>query len=224
MGYTKEEYSNLDYMYEFYNRVLFGGELPDLIFTYQYKGRFDAFYHPVRFGSRTKKGPRIAEIALNARKVVGFDDIEVGQCIVHEMCHHWQHVFDKPSRSGYHNKRWGAKMIEVGLMPSDTGKPGGKQTGQNMADYPIEGGLFLRATKQLIESGYTVQFEVPYTQADLARIQGGPQVAANVTTVKETPIILKTKYVCPCGNAVWGKPGLKIICGECEKKFQISRV
>jgi hypothetical protein len=29
----------------------------------------------------------------------------------------------------------------------------------------------------------------------------------------------KTKYSCPCGNNVWGRPGLKIVCGECKEEF-----
>jgi hypothetical protein len=29
----------------------------------------------------------------------------------------------------------------------------------------------------------------------------------------------KTKYSCPCGNNVWGKPGLNIMCGECGEAF-----
>jgi len=33
-------------------------------------------------------------------------------------------------------------MESIGLMPSDTGEPGGKRTGQRMSDYPIEGGAF----------------------------------------------------------------------------------
>lgn len=32
-------------------------------------------------------------------------------------------------------------MEEVGLMPSDTGRPGGRKTGQHMSGYPIQGGL-----------------------------------------------------------------------------------
>ena len=39
-------------------------------------------------------------------------------------------------------------------MPSDTGIPEGKKTGQTMADYPIPGGLFEQACNDLVESGF----------------------------------------------------------------------
>jgi hypothetical protein len=32
----------------------------------------------------------------------------------------------------------------------------------------------------------------------------------------------KQKYTCPCGNNVWGRPGLTLICGECMEKFMES--
>ena len=50
--------------------------------------------------------------------------------LVHEMTHLQQQHFGKPSRSGYHNKEWGLLMRAVGLIPSSTGEPGGKETGQ----------------------------------------------------------------------------------------------
>ncbi len=48
--------------------------------------------------------------------------------LVHEMCHVWQHHTPaKKCRGGYHDRVWGAKMEEIGLMPSNTGLPGGKK-------------------------------------------------------------------------------------------------
>lgn len=32
----------------------------------------------------------------------------------------------------------------------------------------------------------------------------------------------RSKYTCACNISVWGKPGLKIICGECESRFTES--
>lgn len=31
----------------------------------------------------------------------------------------------------------------------------------------------------------------------------------------------RTKYACPCKNQVWGKPGLKLICGDCHGEFGV---
>jgi predicted SprT family Zn-dependent metalloprotease len=52
--------------------------------------------------------------------------------LVHEMAHQEQEEQGKPSRSGYHNKEWGTFMQQVGLQPSNTGKTGGKVTGQRV--------------------------------------------------------------------------------------------
>lgn len=29
----------------------------------------------------------------------------------------------------------------------------------------------------------------------------------------------RVKYACPCKKQVWGKPGLKLICGSCGDEF-----
>ena len=33
----------------------------------------------------------------------------------------------------------------------------------------------------------------------------------------------RDKYACPCMKQVWGKPGLKLICGDCGCRFEVSR-
>ncbi len=40
-------------------------------------------------------------------------------------------------------------MERVGLMPSDTGQPGGRKVGQSMTHYIITGGAFDRACDEL---------------------------------------------------------------------------
>jgi predicted SprT family Zn-dependent metalloprotease len=32
----------------------------------------------------------------------------------------------------------------------------------------------------------------------------------------------RSKYACPCKNQVWGKPGLKLICGDCRSAFEAA--
>ena len=114
-------------------------------------------------------------------------------------------------------------MISVGLMPSTTGKPGGKTVGQKMSDYPIEGGHFLAALDAMPEP-----FKMPFISIEGDRIvqmmnvlQGmesviGGAAAAGAPTPKKN----KVKYSCPtCKTNVWGKPDLKIICGECKGSY-----
>ena len=61
------------------------------------------------------------------------------------------------------NTQWADKMIEIGLMPSDTGLPGGRITGQKMSDYPISDGAFVREVKALISK----EFSLPWVDRRL---------------------------------------------------------
>jgi hypothetical protein len=55
---------------------------------------------------------------------------------------------------GKHNKEWAAMMKAVGLIPSDTAAPGGREVGQKVS-HPIEaGGRFERACAELVKQGF----------------------------------------------------------------------
>ena len=106
-----------------------------------------------------------------------------------------QERFGAPSRSGYHNREWGARMETLGLIPSDTGRPGGKRTGQIMGHYVSDGGPFEQAAKSLRGAGW----QVP------------------VVALLERPRpVSKLKYTClGCGINVWGRAGLAVDCANC---------
>ena len=53
-----------------------------------------------------------------------------------------------PPRRSYHDRQWAAKMKEIGLQPSTTGEPGGKETGQTVTHYIVKGGAFAQADRQ----------------------------------------------------------------------------
>jgi ribosomal protein S27AE len=83
----------------------------------------------------------------------------------------------------------------LGLMPSDTGAPGGKRTGQRVSHYVIPDGAFAHAFAAR-------KFAVPYY--DRAGESG-------VTRKKR-----KVAYTCPsCDDKVWGKPDVQPHCGKC---------
>jgi hypothetical protein len=77
------------------------------------------------------------------------------------MAHVWQHAHGKPTRNGYHNKEWAAKMDSLGLVPSSTGAPGGKRTGQSVSHYIAAGGPFAVACAELIATGLDVTWRSP---------------------------------------------------------------
>jgi predicted SprT family Zn-dependent metalloprotease len=153
-----------------------------------------------RFG--TKDGQEITdEIALNPAHFRSRTTEESLSTLVHEMCHLEQHHFGKPSRSGYHNKEWAGMMNTVGLTPSDTSAPGGKETGQRVSHYIAGGGPFDKACRRLIKQGFAVRYVELWSDPEARR-----KKAAS-----------KTKYTCPeCGLNAWGKPEISLVCGDCE--------
>jgi hypothetical protein len=150
---TQETYSALQMAYEFFNRELFGGALPECLITLQRKEHRVYGYF---WGRRFKEiggEQRTDEIAMNPQHF-GRHSIEQSlSTLVHEMVHQWQAHGGAPSRAGYHNREWAGKMESVGLMPSDTGRPGGKKTGQRVSHYVIPGGPFARACALLLSDG-----------------------------------------------------------------------
>ena len=83
--------------------------------------------------SASKDGKEVTdEIALNPSHFRDRSTEQSLSTLVHEMTHLEQHHFGKPSRAGYHNKQWAGMMKAVGLIPSDTGAPGGKEVGQKV--------------------------------------------------------------------------------------------
>ena len=157
MNPTSELYTSLLDAYEHFNTALFGGKLPSVIFTVQRKKGVMGYFAPERWGDIN--GTKCSEIAINPAYIANSRLIEVMQTLVHEMAHCWQHCFGHPGRDYYHNKEWALKMIEVGLMPSSTGEPGGRITGQFMSDYIIEDGPFIRTFQQLSdEKGFQLKW------------------------------------------------------------------
>ena len=209
---TSAEYTGIETAYGIFNARFFDGELPDLLITYQRKAGSCGYYSPGRFERRDGSG-RVPELALNPAVFRHQSDMEILQTLGHEMCHHWQFCCGNPSRTGYHNTEWANKMESIGLMPSDTGKEGGKKLGQKMADYVIAGGLFETVSKELLASGFRFNFQsverLAYAPGDGEGAEGEPS----------KPKGSKIKYSCPCGQNVWGKPELSILCGKCGAAF-----
>lgn len=149
---------------------------------------------------RVKVVKHIDEIALNPDVFSYQSDKDILDTLVHEMVHQWQYVYGKPSRKAYHNKQWADKMESIGLMPSDTGQPGGKRTGQRMSDYIIIGGKFDRAYNIFFKQYRGIHWQSP-----------APLL------LKKQRRKSKVKYECPiCGQKCWAKPKANFICGDCH--------
>lgn len=208
---TRQNYGTLESAYAHFNQTMFGGTLPDCLITVQRQKGAYGYFSGDRFGRVGSPDQTTDEIALNP---VHFHTVPIEillSTLVHEMVHLWQYRFGKRPRRGYHDKQWAAKMREVGLIPSDTGAPGGKETGQKMGDYIEAGGRFERAVKEWLA-------ENSNGRSILYHDRVGDEEA---TRRRKKKAASKTKYTCPdCDTAAWGKPNLFLICGDCETRME----
>lgn len=200
------EYASLQQAYDRFNAALFAGSLPDCLITLQRKkgarGYFRGAIFTARAGAATTD-----EIAMNP-ETFNRTDTEILSTLAHEMCHLWQHHFGKPTRAAYHNKEWGDKMRQIGLVPSHTGQPGGKATGQKMTHYIDPSGPFATETARLISGGFVLRWQAE-TQSSAATGRAAKKRAS------------KTKYTCcDCGQNAWAKPDARLLCGDCGIRME----
>jgi predicted SprT family Zn-dependent metalloprotease len=242
---TVSSYDIWEKAFDFYNRALFertlGQKLDPVIFTFTRKSRMMGMASKQRWISNDGQDRLIDEISLNPAYFQGQNVVEVLQTLVHEMVHIWQFHYGKTSARTYHNKQWGDTMQSIGLMPSNTGKPGGRRTGQQMMDYVIANGRFEKVTEKLFQKQFMMPFldraflwkanAIPdkpsiytedgaeVTDTELAHLTEG--VAIQVNSIPPQPVKpqsqSKLKYQCSgCRSAVWGKPSLRLLCIICD--------
>jgi hypothetical protein len=220
---TPETYDILNKAFQELNRRFFRGELPPVLITFRRAPRARAYYSPGRFfdkAQKVRKGdePRATgEIALDATFFAQRTDLETLSTLLHEMCHHWEWTCSGHTPTGgYHDKVWAAKMVEVGLIPTDTGELGGKMTGKAMTHIIAEGGKFAQIGADMIKAG---RFHL--TWADVAgrptvEPKGQEPKLATKGATKGQPIQVpgtRGKFTCPsCGANAWGKPSLRLTC------------
>ena len=202
---TREQFDAYRGMFGHFNEALFAGQLPEVVLNFSRHAKTNGFFAPERWEHATA-GARTHEISLNPDTLSARDARAVASTLVHEMVHLWQHVFGTPPRRSYHDREWASKMEAVGLVPSSTGAPGGKRVGQRMTHFILEDGPFARAF-----SAMPAELLLPWRSSPLETGRGGGKAGG----AKKDPS--KLKYTCPscCAN-VWGKPGLALLCGDCE--------
>lgn len=247
MAITVQQFTTLEDLYSFYNQKLFGGKLPFCLVNLSRHREAVGFYIPQEWASLAG-GDIKDEISINP------DSFHLGDeywqsTLVHEMCHLWQFHFGKYSRYSYHNQQWADKMMEVGLMPSHTGKVGGNTTGQYMSDYVMQGGKFQKYF-QSISKEAKLNLRLPYiknkefltgdnTQGVKTLLDELKELTLTMPMVKGSRGLAtirairnikdkdsksgkKVKYSCLCGNNVWGKGGLHFTCDDCKLPFRVQ--
>jgi len=125
--------------------------------------------------------------------------------LVHEMVHQWQQDHGSPPRRCYHNTEWAERMVEIGLIPSDTGQPGGRPTGQTMTHYIDPDGRFLDALKRM-----PTEYVLPW-------VSDGP----NDKGKPKKPRPKKYKFICPeCRTQITAEDeALDATCNVCGERF-----
>lgn len=267
---TEESYRPFLDAYNFFNEQLFEGQLPVCLITFQRQKRVMGYVSLERWVNEQQQYTH--ELAVNPEYFATYPLIEICQTLCHEMVHIWQAHFGSPSRNNYHNMEWAKKMMRIGLMPSTTGEPGGDIVGQNVCDYILQDGAFIRAFTELESTGFRLtwldRFPVVRKQNKVAsytrlgekvelperstsgtsRLLGAGTTEARLTesdfplsfedldaaftaafasqlrpnapaglSTKPKASNIKRKYRCAgCAIQLWGKPGLNVICGECE--------
>lgn len=199
--------------YDHFNQALFNGRLPSCIIHMHRKAKCYGYFAGGRFGIANNNtvsgapvqspgGKGIDEIALNPTHFQARTVEQSLSTLVHEMVHLWQYHYGNQRKPGYHDKEWAEMMIDVGLMPSTTGAPGGKQTGQKVSHYIIENGDYAGTCMELLATG----FKLPYVELWSTDKKTVAKKAAS-----------KTKYCCPaCGANAWAKPDTALVCGGCR--------
>lgn len=198
---TPEQFTQYQAAFDYFNAGLFDGKLPFVMLNFSRHSRSYGFFVPETWARGEESIP---EISLNPDHLGERDLRATLSTLVHEMAHHWQFAFGKPSRGGYHNREWAEKMKLLGLYPSSTAAEGGAETGQRMSHYITSHGpfdvTFAKMPKDIL---------LPWSTK--------PRVTLAAAKKKS-----KTPYVClSCATKVWAKPGLtNLRCGDCDDDFE----
>jgi len=196
-----EEYRTLDQAALVFN-LAFGLQLdPMPIITLNNRARRASGFCKAKAFKHREHEVFVSEVALNPDTFGQRSDKAILSTLAHELVHEWQNQHGTPSRGGYHNAQWANTMQRIGLMPSTTGKPGGKRTGGSVSHYIVNGGLFDQVASEFLK-GVKLQW------------QGNPNPPC-----RRDPS--KVKYTCPgCGQNAWAKDEALLICGNCRKPMK----
>jgi hypothetical protein len=169
---TKQTYEELEQAFDHFNRELFEGKLPRPMLTLQRQANSYGYFSAHQFQNLEKQ--QAHEIALNPSYFIRPIQ-ETLNVLVREMISLDQALHsEKPPRHRYRNKEWAAKCKAIGLWPSDTGQPGGKETGDGVLTYVIAGGPFDLACTKLLDDKFTLHWLDRYPPlATVTQVEAG---------------------------------------------------
>ncbi|MGN6519986.1 MAG: SprT-like domain-containing protein [Dokdonella sp.] len=237
---TRDFYGRLQTIAAAFNRSLFDGELPSALFTLTRGVGPLGHFSAERW--RATSGETVGEIRLNPMLFGECSWLQLLQTIAHQQCHLWQLTRGTPSRPGYHNAEWANKMQSIGLVPTSTGKPGGRTTGQRMDDFPDPDGHFIKACVALLDRDDAFPIGARWPEGHDPRPLVPPPVKLKLPRRIESRLFSrvagwaerrsedgpdiasakrKVKYACPtCRTRVWGRLGLRVLCQACRRPLE----
>lgn len=115
--------------------------------------------------------------------------------LIHEMCHSWQAVYGTPSNSWFHNKEFGLKMLEFGILVNNKGCHMG------VTD------PFVFMLKK-----HGIEFKMNFNTDGIIKIPPKPKPKGKSK--------LK-KWSCGCQNVRVGKAEFEATCNLCGNKFEL---
>lgn len=200
---THSAYRHLADAYAHFNRELFANQLAPCLLTMQRRQGTYGYFAADRFVNPLSAAEAVDEIALNPAQFCGRRPAAILANLAQEMVHAWQHHFGKPGRLGYCNRQWARQMRQIGLIATDTGQPGSKETGQRMTCYVEQGGAFEHACQAFLADHEVVFYHDRQQEGEAA-----------LKTSR------KTCYLCPtCEVRAWAKPGISLRCEDCDRKL-----
>ena len=212
---TKESALQWQRYYRLFNKQLFDDQLPDCLITLVRRPGTLGYFRPHAYANR--RGVVAHQIALNSTYIAELGDLAAFQTLTHEMCHLWRQEFGPKNKNGgsgsrgYHDRHWAGKMEAIGLMPSDTGAPGGKKTGYKVSDYVIDNGPFDKLARLLLISDELIEWRDHCPKPDAT-----PQANNEDEPASDAKPKKRLKFTCEtCQLNAWAKPTAKLDCGFC---------
>ena len=207
----------MQFAYDFFNQKLFRGELPQCMITIdcRYSSAI-GYFSPFSYVS--DDSTLVHQINMNADFLRERTLKQSLSTLVHEQIHQLTfEVSERKKCNGYHCKKWAKEMEAVGLIPSHTGKSGGRKTGCRMTHYIQDGGLFDKACDELIASGFGIKW-VKASSEMQAKALG---LTSNHTSKATDNNKGKVKFKCPtCANTCWAAPSRNLVCGDHMTRMQ----
>jgi predicted SprT family Zn-dependent metalloprotease len=193
---------------------VFGEKLPEVVLTLNKHAYSKGYYKPAAWIDEFSQ--TLPEINISPSTLF-LPPIDALSTLVHEMAHHYHfHFGKKVPRMGYHNAEFSSIMYCLGLQCSETGLPGGKETGQHMTHYIIRDGLYEKTYKDL-PLNCIIAFR-PIEEYEFVKNPKATVQHSRIQAMAKN----KTKYTClGCSLAMWGKPNAYVKCGNCDMQLVV---